>query len=77
MEQSSKVLIQMQSWFSDGEEQEWAEVAWMNVKLQSIFVSVMEVASSSFMYHCAPRISLVQNTCYEAISMNQRENLQA
>lgn len=76
MQQSSKVLIQMHNWFSDGEEQDWAEVAWMNVKLQSIFVRVIDVASSSFMYHCAPRISLVQNTCFEAISMNQREILQ-
>lgn len=33
MQQSSKVLIQMQNRFSDGEEQVWAEVAWMNVML--------------------------------------------
>lgn len=77
MQQSSKVLIQMQNRFSDGEEQDWAEVAWMNVKLEHIFDCVMDVASSAFMYHCALRISLVQNACYETISKNERESLQA
>lgn len=47
MQQSSKIFLQMENCFSDGEEQDRAEMAWMNVKLQSIFVDVMDGASSS------------------------------